>query len=147
MSVRQILHDILLQEDSGQTVDGLTQWIVSQHRWLFAFEKRLTNYYRQRYEDFVNGEIRSLERYLSFSLTGGATVDQTHDHVPRTKSSGDWKNWFLEEDIEYFRPTFQLYMDYYGYADDWEMHSIRVIRPEHCSQFVERAAQKLWAMG
>ena len=82
-----MLQKILL-DGSDQTIDDLMQWIVSQHRWLFAFEEGLDGHCRQRYEDFVQNDIQPLQRYLAFPLTGEASVDQAHDHVPRTLSSG-----------------------------------------------------------
>lgn len=143
LSVRRILHGIL-SLGSEQTIDELLSWIVLQHRWLFEFEDRLPFHHRQRYEDFVQGEMDDLAQYLALRLTGDAVVEKEHDHVPRTLGSGDWKNWFLDEDIECFRPLLRPYMARYGYPDDWETNATRTIRPEHCSQYVERTCLKKW---
>ncbi len=85
-------------------------------------------------------KIGKLEEYLGIKLHGEAVVDNWVSRVVRTKSSGDWKNWFLEEDIEYFRPIFREFMERYEYPDDWGVNAKPGIRREHCSEYVKRIA-------
>jgi hypothetical protein len=91
-----------------------------------------------KYEEFIDGKIADLEKFLGFELTGEARVDIEYERVVRTKSQGDWKNWFLKEDIDFFRPIFASYMERYGYRDDWTLSPHPVILPIHASGFVER---------
>ena len=70
---------------------------------------------------------------------GEAVVEDAYDHVTRTKGSHDWKNWFTEADIAFFRPQLAGYMQTYGYADDWALSDAPCIRPEHGSEFVRRS--------
>jgi hypothetical protein len=69
-------------------------------------------------------------------------VAPEHDHVPRTKGSGDWKNRLVEEDVVRFRPVFDEYLRRYGYDLDWRPSARPVIRPEHASQYVARVVAK-----
>ena len=95
-----------------------------------------------KYEDFVDGQIQDLEEYLGIPLRGEASVDKTHDHVPRTLAYNNWKGWFLKEDNAFFKPLFDKYIKRYGYATDWLLNDKQAISPEHCSKYVERTVNK-----
>ncbi len=56
--------------------------------------------------------------------------------VARTMKSGDWKNWFIEEDVEYFKPYLQPYILKYGYSDDWTLPDSPVLDPAYGSHYV-----------
>ena len=95
------------------------------------------DYFVYHYEDLVQSAFAPLESYLGLRLqTGPATVDFTVARVTRTKGSGDWRNWFLEPDVEYFRPHFEPYMQRYGYGADWKPAENPIIRPDHASEYV-----------
>jgi hypothetical protein len=115
--------------DWGAAVD----WLRRQYEWLPEFEKGLQDYCRLRYEDFVDGKLGALESYLGISLRGEAVVDEAHGHVPRTLHYDNWKNWFLEEDIAFFRPLLNPYIRNYGYDPDWELNEHQTVLPEHGS--------------
>ena len=70
--------------------------------------------------------------------------DEMFSDVPRTKKSGDWKNWFLQEDIDFFRPLFAEYMKRYGYPEDWAISDEPLIYPENGSRFVKSALNKFY---
>ncbi len=116
--------------------------ISRQYRWLPEFERRLSGHHVVKYEDFVDGRIRALQDYLDIPLTGNSTVAKVHDHVIRTRSHGNWRQWFCEEDVAFFRPIFRSYMERHGYEDDWELDSDPSIPEEFCSQYVERTVEK-----
>jgi hypothetical protein len=99
-----------------------------------------------KYEDFVDENFADLEAYLGFPLKGSGQVDERHLRVVRTKKAGDWKNWFLEDDVTFFRPIFKEFMERFGYADDWTLPPDPVIAVEASSNYVrslvaEREAQ------
>lgn len=91
-----------------------------------------------RYEQVVRNEVGELERYLGRKLTGSAVVDKRFVRVERSKGYGDWKNWFLLEDIDFFRPLFSKYMKRYGYSDDWQTNKNPKILPQYSSKYVQR---------
>ena len=122
----------------GESLGKVTEWMKDQQNWIYGFESRLGEHYRIGYEDFVDGELEGLEEYLAFRLTGEAEVGERNSHVPRTKAYGDWKNWFLPEDVEFFKPLFAEYMERYGYTDDWGLNEKREIKHEHCTGYIER---------
>ena len=129
----------LLSASMGKHIFGsLIDWVTRQHDWCIQFENRLDDYCISRYEEFVSGNTSVIEEYLGMELTGAAQVDEEHEFKIRTKSYGDWKNWFTKEDIELFKPVFAAYMDKYGYADEWEINDPQIISPEHCTEYVKK---------
>lgn len=124
------------------TFTATMDWMKSQYEWLLAFERRIPEYIRLRYEDFVDERIAELEAYLGVPLKAKAEVDIAHAHVPRTKSYGNWKDWFTPDDILYFRPLFTEYMETYGYEDAWAINEYPNISHEHSIEYVLRTVNK-----
>lgn len=92
-----------------------------------------------RYETFVDGRLDDLSAYLELEVTPTRTdPDSWLGHIPRSMGHGDWRNWFLAEDVAYFRPRFRSFMERYAYDDDWELAPIPRIDPETSSAHVER---------
>jgi hypothetical protein len=141
LSVISILEQIL-PTTSRPSLDSLGDWVLRQHRWLFHFEEQLDDHYLLKYEDLVDGNINGLERYLEMTLSGEAMVDQKHDHVPRTKGYGNWRHWFLEEDVQFFQPLLAGYIQRYGYSHIWQLSDRPMIDPLHCSKYVERVVAR-----
>ncbi|MCB0190801.1 MAG: class I SAM-dependent methyltransferase [Anaerolineae bacterium] len=120
------------------------QWLTRQHRWLFEFENRLQNHFTIKYEDFVDEKIDELKRYLEIPLAGSATVDTMFDYVVRTKSYGNWRDWFLEEDVKIFKPILEDYIERHHYSNDWRSNEQPHIQPEHCTHYIARTIKKEW---
>jgi len=130
VSLRQILSMI-------DPLPRKTRLFVEQTKWQIEFEKRLDDYHKIRYEDFIDGNISALEDYLELRLPEEFSVDR-FPHVARTKSYGNWRDWFLEEDVELFRPVMQPYLEHYGYPLEWRLNREPVIDPKFCSEYVTR---------
>ena len=93
------------------------------------------------YEDMVNGNFEALNNYLGFEVQPDAEVPKTTGKakVVRKKSSGDWRHWYTDEDIELFKPAFLPYMQLIGYnCDDWQLSPDPVIEPEYSSEYIKR---------
>jgi hypothetical protein len=118
------------------------QWMHDHYLWLPRFEADLGQHVVVRYEDFVDGRLADLQAYLGFPLQGADQVSAEHDHVPRTRSYGNWKSWFTEEDIALFMPAFSSYIQHYGYDASWQLDPSPVIRSEHCTRYVIKTAEK-----
>lgn len=141
VSVIHILEQIL-PATSRTSLDSLGSWIARQHQWLFAFEDQLDDYYVLRYEELVDDKVTEWERYLEMPLHGKAIVDPVHDHVVRTKGYGNWRHWFLEQDVRFFQPLLSEYIQHYGYSNEWRLHERPVIDPQHCSEYVARVVAR-----
>ena len=103
---------------------------------------RLGDHLTLKYEDMVAGRIAPLEAYMGLSLDRQVEVGLEHDHVTRTKGHGDWRNWFLEEDVEYFKPIVNSYLERFGYSADWRISENPVICEAHCSGYVARTVRE-----
>jgi hypothetical protein len=117
-----------------QTLDEMNR----QMEWLFAFEEGLGEHVRLKYEAFIDKKIAHLTDYLGLSVNGCPNVNKAHSHVPRTRSYGNWRDWFLPQDVELFRPIFDPYLRRYQYETSWEVNPTQRVQTEHCSQYVER---------
>ncbi len=83
-----------------------------------------------------------LEQYLGFPLAPVDQVDAQFQRVTRTKAYGDWRNWFLPQDVAFFRPRFAEYMQATGYADDWDLPERPVISAKNASGYLMRLAEE-----
>ena len=136
VSVHDLLREIVAC--TGWSTEELLKWITRQQRWLVTFESK-RQFHVLRYEHFVAGNYSKLESYLGIDLTDSVpVVPTTHSHTARTRSFGNWKSWFVEADIELFRPVFEDYISRHHYDPSWQLDALPVISPEHSSQYVRR---------
>ena len=89
------------------------------------------------YEGFIAGKTAAVDEFLGFSVSSQVEVAATYRRVARTKGTGDWKNWFTEEDIDYCRDMYGTYLDHFGY-DTWTRNGDPKVNPETGSEYVER---------
>lgn len=128
------LHDLadkLAISDSGWTglvgnLDKKTQ-IAEEH-----------DFFISRYEDFVDNRLEALSEYVGFPVVNPAAKDVGWlSHIPRSMGYGDWRNWFLDEDVEFFGSLFSDYLQRYGYTD-WELAESPRVDPAISSEYVEK---------
>jgi hypothetical protein len=92
-----------------------------------------------KYEDFVEGRVADVEKYLGFKLTGTADVDPNLLRVVRSKRAGCWRNWFTPEDVEVLKTAYLNFMAHFGYdCDDWNLNDEQAIDPRFGSEYVSR---------
>lgn len=120
------------------TPEKLLEEIRDLHEWSFQFEATLKNHCLARYEDFVHSRIDHLSEYLGISLHQEPEIEKEHQHVVRTCSSGDWKNWFTYEDTIFFKNAFSHYISKYKYDNDWQPNENQVIESRHADLYVKR---------
>jgi len=94
------------------------------------------HFHRLRYEDFVGGDTDALARYLGFSVSSNVQVPEWVQRVGRTKSGGDWRNWFTANDVDTLRERFAPYLEFFDYPDEWDLPPQRRVNPEHGSGYV-----------
>lgn len=133
---------VLYRLAQNQSLETTAAWMRQHTQQVMAFEQAERQHLVVRYEDLVDDRLTALERYLGFALSARTEVAAEHAHVPRTKSYGNWKHWFTDEDISFFKPLFQNYLQHYGYDETWELHPHPLILPEHCTGYIERTVQK-----
>ena len=113
---------------------------------MHAFVKGLEdNWFLFKYEDMISGNFESLNEYLGFAVKENAEVPVSTGKakVVRKKASGDWRQWYTEQDIELFKPAYRNYMELIGYdLNDWALNEIPVIEPEYSSIYIQNLARK-----
>lgn len=77
-----------------------------------------------------------VEKYLGLNFQKNAAVNINFDFVTRTKGSGTWRNWFTEEEVEFFKPVMRIH--HFGYDEQWPLTTHQQTNPEHVSRYVER---------
>lgn len=141
VSIVQLLQVIMGDKDVNG-FNSLTRWLPREQKWLLKFESQLADALIVRYEDFIDDKLSSLAEYLSLPLAGHADVPEQFNHVTRTKNHGSWRHWFLEEDVDFFKPMIERYIERHHYAPDWDLIDQPSIQPEHSSLYVARTVRK-----
>jgi hypothetical protein len=94
----------------------------------------------------VTNRFDELNRYLGFVVRTEAEVPKGtgKDKVVRKKASGDWRHWFLAEDVDLFKPAFGPYMETIGYdVNDWAVSPSPQIEPEFSSIYMQSLPKKV----
>jgi hypothetical protein len=133
VSMRQLL-DLMAELDEG--VELLPSFLDRQAL-VEQFRETYPEYRRVSYSDFVDNKVEALESYLGFTLTGSPHV-RDHARVTRTRSYGDWTNWFTADDVTFFRPLLDNYVRLAGLPDDWELGEHPTVPAEFASGYVRR---------
>lgn len=89
-----------------------------------------------RYEDMVDNKLEDLNEYLGLKVNNIGEVPEKR--VMRTKSYNNWKNWFTDEDVDYFKDFFKPFMQNFGYKNDWSLNAHPSIDPNEGSGYLER---------
>ncbi len=124
-----------------ELMDRDVHWSWDKYLERFAVAERLNDTYDcfvLRYEDFTDNRLDRLSDYLGLRVRPivPERVEEQYGHVVRTATHGEWRNWFVGSDIDFFRPLFKTYMDAFGYDDDWSLAPSPVIPPETASGYV-----------
>ena len=93
----------------------------------------------------ISGDFESLNEYLGFAVKadGEVPVSTGKAKVVRKKASGDWRQWFTEQDVALFKPAYRNYMELIGYdLDDWALDKNPMIEPEYSSVYIQNLARK-----
>jgi hypothetical protein len=122
-----------LNELSGKDILGS---FILRHQLGSNFNPLARGHFIYKYEHFVADQYSSLEKYLGFNLSFDGKVDAAYSRVARTKGSGDWRNWFTEHDVKYFRPIYHEFLARYEYDLAWTLNPAPTILPEHSTEYV-----------
>jgi len=148
VSVTELIQALMELEGAGRALSDWRSIFQEYVNFGIVFQNEHPDYFVMKYEDVIDGKLQNLERYLGFPLPGPAAVHGSLDRVVRTKAYGDWKNWFLEEDVTFFKPIFSAHMEHFGYEENWKISPNPTISPDHSTEYVKRIIlQKREEMG
>jgi hypothetical protein len=120
-----------------------------QHRYqqMVDFVNNLdSDWFLFTFEDMVNGKFDALNNYLQFEVQADAGVPSASGKakVIRKKSTGDWRHWFTETDVEIFKPAYTPYMELIGYdCGDWALDPRQTIEPEYSSVYMQNLPSRV----
>jgi len=103
------------------------------------------SWYFFRFEDMVDGRYEGLNKYLGFEVGEDTEVPEATGKakVIRKKQYGDWRHWFTEEDVAFYRAAYTPYLKAAGYdVNDWKLADPQVIEPEYSSQYMQKLPQR-----
>ncbi|MFO7614546.1 MAG: hypothetical protein R6W71_07910 [Bacteroidales bacterium] len=103
---------------------------------MISYYDRHPDIFILRYEDYVDGKLEAVSKYLRLNLAIAEKVPETR--VVRSRAYGNWKNWFTPEDIDHFRNSYLSYMNVFDYPDTWDLNKAPVIDPETSSHYVRK---------
>ncbi|MCX7619055.1 hypothetical protein [Tepidiforma sp.] len=109
-------------------------------------QERGGEFFLMPYDDLVAENFGPLSAYLGFPVSGGYRTEPRHAYVARRKESGDWRNWFLDEDVRYFATEVADAYRLLGFDPDERPAEHRHIPPSTCSEYAaaqfERVREK-----
>ena len=82
---------------------------------------------------------------MGFALKadGEVPVSMVKSKVARKKATGDWRQWYTEQDVKLFKPAYTSYMSLIGYdINDWALDENPVIEPEYSSIYIQNLFRK-----
>jgi hypothetical protein len=127
-----------------------TEEVVETERVRYAnmteYVKRLgSEWFLFKYEDMIAGKYSGLNGYLGFAVEQDRQVPAAYGKVVRKRASGDWRQWFTEEDVELFKPAHLPYMEFIGYdCDDWALSPNPTIEPEYSSVYMQSLPRRVF---
>jgi hypothetical protein len=91
------------------------------------------------YEHMVDGYLSTLNDYLGFETVLDQEVPDKFSRVVRSKAYGNWRNWFTEQDIEFYKDTIgQFISKYCPHVDDWDISSSPRLESTKGSGYMQR---------
>lgn len=95
-----------------------------------------------KYEEFVRGNYDKIALITQrVDEVDASQVETIYPQIKRSGSIGDWRQWFTPSDVEFFRPRFSKYMNFYGYEDDWSLPSSQFISAESSIDYIRKYAK------
>jgi TPR repeat protein len=132
-SLVTILRDI--DPDNAEDYRELT---VGDYAKLARYVGTVRNSFVYRYEDMSADRYDAINEYLGIAIRRPERLTGWVGKIARKGESGDWRNWFTEEDVEFFRPYVDPILEQFGCDPSWELAAEPTILPEHCSGYVMR---------
>jgi Sel1 repeat len=128
-------------ERSIALMDRDKEWTWEKYLERFDVAERISDRYECflfKYEDFTDNRLDALSSYLGLHVEPIVpdSVEVQNGHVVRSATHGEWRNWFVADDVEFFRPLFKRYMDTFGYDDDWAPAAAPHIAAETASGYI-----------
>ncbi len=115
------------------------------HKWIDRLTSQLDelpdDWFKLKYENFVDKEFTALEQYLNIKINKEDTSKvPTHlNRVVRTKKYGNWRRWFNQEDVEHFSPLLNPLLEKLNYdPNDWNLTPVTKLPANEGSEYMKK---------
>ena len=129
-----------------RTAEGVVEEEQKRYGPMSDFVKSLgDDWFLFKYEDMVNQQFAALNDYLGFEVQKEAEVPvgTGKEKVVRKKAYGDWRHWFVEQDVALFKPALLPYMQVVVYdCNDWNLSPEPKIEPRFSSEYMQSLPRK-----
>jgi hypothetical protein len=99
-------------------------------------QRKSHGYFMMPYDDLVECRLGNLGDYLGVPIDGEFATTQKHAYVVRRKTSRDWCNWFLDDDVHYFAKDVADAFRVMGFDPAERPGAERHIPARVCSEYV-----------
>lgn len=87
--------------------------------------------FKLKYEDLIENKLDGLNAFLEIKVSESFKVARHLKRVQRSKTSGNWRRWFTEEDVKFYKPIINPVLRKLDYdANDWEIDLSKNIDPK-----------------
>lgn len=95
-----------------------------------------------KYEEFMANRLGGLSDYMGINLERNEdeqreTGDEVLNTVKRSAAFNNWKTFFTNEDIAWFKPEVDDILSYFDYSD-WTLTPVEKLEAEHYSGYTKR---------
>ncbi len=119
--------------DPAKFVTGQYDAILSQ------VGKIQSDWHLLKYEDLVSENLDALNNYLGLKVNTNVDVPKDLNRVVRSKKAGNWREWFTEEDIIFYKPIIDKYLAFFDYdTDDWELAANPELPSKNGSEYMNK---------
>jgi len=131
----------------GTMTEGRAQLEAWQRSWYDILDKAAPGIVKHtrvyKYEDFVAQNFAPIKDYLGLAIQGETEVPDEHQRVVRTRSFDNWRRWFTDEDVDFFRPILSEFLATMGYdPDDWRLEYPQSLPSAEGSDYMTKLYEK-----
>lgn len=123
----------------GTSVEPKPKLAMAYLKWIQGMGERV---YVLKYEDFMQGKLDGLSRYLGMPLSDNRDVGELA-YTQRSSDIFNWKRLFTEDDVSMLKPAYADLLDQAGYTD-WELEPQTSLDPAIGSEYVRRITKAVF---
>lgn len=127
-------------ENSGLMEKMIDQRFQENLDLFMAWHDRNKNALIYKYENFVMRKFEDLSIFTEEKIFYEHSQKVVFPAIKRNGKFGEWKNWFTPEDVNFFRPRMEKFMERYGYPLDWNLPENQKINPTTSIDYIKRYA-------
>jgi len=80
-----------------------------------------------------------INQYLGFKIKKNVVLPQKFKRIARTKTFGNWRQWFTPEDVSYFKKVYNPYLEVMGYdKEDWNLVASEKLDSKTSSEYMKQ---------